>query len=181
MSPLLLVFVACGGEVSAVGPDGGASGHGSTASAPKSIDDGWDGGLIGPTPGTIRCGDTDCDKATQDCCIAHDVTPATNGCAKKGQIQCNGTQVRRECDEEADCNPDEFCCAADVEGLPVSIGMYCVNPKLNGMPPGCGLGELVACSSDADCDAVGQPACVSQVCRGNVLQTCGLLPSSWCD
>ena len=178
-----LVF-ACGGRTTATTDGGtGASGsmQGASPNGATSADESWDGGLIGPTPGSVRCGNVDCNAKTDACCLQESGNPATNGCASRDDALCNGTQVRRTCDEAADCNPGEVCCMEVVTSPPATIGSYCFRPDGSGAPGTCPTSEIVACSSDADCIAANAPPCVAQTCRGNVLQTCGLLPSEWCD
>jgi hypothetical protein len=38
----------------------------------------------------------------------------------------------------------------------------------------------MACGSNADCANSDGGTCIAQRCRGDILQTCGLLPTSFC-
>src|SRR5262249_30568534 len=70
-----------------------------------------------------------------------------------------------------DCLPAEECCYDVFTSPPATIGSYCA-PKGS-----CGL--AVGCDGDADCAGSTGP-CIAQLCRGDVLQTCGLLPTEAC-
>jgi hypothetical protein len=101
-----------------------------------------------------------------------DGDPAANGCGSLSQPTCNGTQDVRACDEQADCHPDEDCCYDVFTSPPATIGSRC------GPRGSCDL--AVGCASNADCAATDAGACVAQRCRGDILQTCGELPTEVC-
>lgn len=161
--------LACGGQtLPAAGGDGGGGGGSSSGES----DPTWDGGLLPPSgPGYVRCGSATCGPGDQ-CCLAADGDPATNGCDSLSLPTCNGTQDVRDCDEQADCNPDEDCCYAVFTSPPATIGSRC------GPRGSCDL--AIACASSADCAHTDAGACVAQRCRGDILQTCGELPTEVC-
>jgi len=78
----------------------------------------------------------------------------------------------RACDKQADCHSNEDCCYAVHTSPPATVGATC-QPK--------GMCELaIACASDADCAGSDAGACFAQRCRGDILQTCGQLPTEAC-
>jgi hypothetical protein len=158
----------CGGNMlTSTGGDGGAGGG---ADGPDASS--WDGGLLSPSgPGYVRCGSTTCGPGDR-CCLLTEGDPETNGCDSRSLPTCNGTQDVRDCDEQADCHSNEDCCYSEVTSPPATLGTYCA-PK--------GSCELaVACGSDADCADTDAGGCFAQRCRGDVLQTCGQLPTESC-
>jgi hypothetical protein len=167
----LSLVLACGGRTGAgVGGDDGGGSSGSSGGGES--DPTWDGGLLPPSgPGYVRCGSTTCDPGDQ-CCLVPDGDPAANGCGSLSQPTCNGTQDVRACDEQADCHPDEDCCYDVFTSPPATIGSRC------GPRGSCDL--AVGCASNADCAATDAGACVAQRCRGDILQTCGELPTEVC-
>jgi hypothetical protein len=170
---LLFSLVACGGRSGLVGGNGSDGGVSPGSSGTVGS---WDGGLLSvPAPGNVRCGGDTCGPADH-CCVTTGGVPASNGCASRYATLCNGTQVVRDCDQSADCHPDEVCCLEAVSGL--SVGAYCT--QRDATTGGCPTGMYVGCASDADCTALAAPACVAQACGADVLQTCGLMPSEWC-
>jgi hypothetical protein len=173
------MFVACGGRTQATtdSPDGGSTGPTTSPNDAQT----WDGGLLASTPGAIRCGDTTCDPKLDYCCLRSGGDPITNGCTSRDNIACpDGSQVRRSCDQTSDCGPSELCCTEQVTSPPVSLGSSC-QPASQWPDAGCGPEAYVTCGSDSDCAAVGEPSCVAQKCRGDIYQTCGLMPSEECD
>lgn len=153
-----------GGSSGGIATSGSDSGGGSNPS--------WDAGLLPPSgPGYVRCGSTTCGPGDQ-CCLAEQGDPAANGCDSLSLPTCNGTQDVRDCDEQADCHPDEDCCYDVFTSPPATIGSRC-GPKGS-----CDL--AIACGSDADCAQTNARQCVAQRCRGDILETCGELPTEDC-
>jgi hypothetical protein len=158
--------LACGGRTgSSSSDDGGVTGD--TESDPR-----WDGGLLPPSgPGYVRCGATTC-RPGDECCLASHGVPASNGCGSVLSPTCNGTQDVRACDERADCHPNEDCCFSVFMSPPATVGSLC-QPK--------GTCDLaIACGSDADCADTDAGPCFAQRCRGDILQSCGELPTEAC-
>ena len=185
LAPLLLVGLACGLRT----PLTDAAAGGSTPGARDQTNDqiSWDGGLLAATPGQVRCGSLTCGYGGQ-CCLRLEGRPAADGCDSPEHPKCHGTPMtalagapysiapyRRECDETADCSPGKICCWIFVASPPVTIASYCLSATE--ASANC---DYVACASDDDCRAVGEPSCVAQRCRGDVLQSCGLMPSGYC-
>jgi hypothetical protein len=157
-------------------PDASSSGGPPTSTLP---DGSSSGGQLSSTPGGVRCGSTTCARDEQ-CCLRDEGSPASVGCAARSRTSCLGHSDWRGCDETADCNPGELCCLF-VQGLPATLDSFCIASPPGGSPPTpCGLYEFVGCGSDDDCRAASAPPCVAQRCRGDIVQTCGLIPSDWC-
>ena len=140
----------------------------------------WDGGLLPPTPGLVRCGEIVCADGYQCCVREERGDPASIGCDRRPSTVCDGSSGRRECDETADCGQDELCCWGVVYRPPATLASYCYSPSTGGGATSCPPLDLIGCGSEADCDAVGAPACVAQQCRGDIIQTCGYIPSDSC-
>jgi hypothetical protein len=132
----------------------------------------WDGGLLPSTPGQIRCGSITCGYGDQ-CCLRdfREGSPASNGCDSRAKGSCHGTQHIRTCDEPADCYPGEVCCWGFADRTITSLCHAIAS---------CGTYYFTACGSDDDCRAAGEPTCVAQRCRGDIIQSCGPLPSGSC-
>lgn len=169
-TPLLLLCLACGGGRTPLA-DAAAAASGSGGDDQAS----WDGGLLASTPGRVRCGSITCGYGDK-CCLRDEGRPASKGCTRLDDT-CHGPRGR-VCDETADCAPGEICCWGVFTSPPPSISSYCV-PSTDGKVT-CDRNDFVACGSDDDCRAVGAPACVAQQCRADILQSCGLMPSSYC-
>ena len=172
----LSLSLACGGHTAlATGDDGGgeAGVEGGGDGGEGRVDrPSWDGGLLPPSgPGYVRCGSATCGPGDQ-CCLVTEGAPATNGCDSLSLATCNGTQDVRDCDEQADCHPDEDCCYDVFTSPPATIGSRC-GPKGS-----CDL--AIACASSADCAESDAGVCVAQRCRGDILETCGELPTAAC-
>jgi hypothetical protein len=167
LAPLPLFFAACGLRT----PLLDATPAGAT---PATNDQSaWDGGLLPSTPGQIRCGSITCGYGYQ-CCVRTFGNPASDGCDDRAKSACRHDEYVRTCDEAADCYPGERCCWL-VQGGPAFVS-YCTSAA----EPSCATGDTVACGSDDDCRAAGAPSCVAQRCRGDILQSCGALPSQYC-
>jgi hypothetical protein len=165
-TPLLLLCFACGGGRTALT-------DAMVAASPSGGDDqsSWDGGLLPPTPGQVRCGSITCGQGEQ-CCLREEGRPASNGCDSKEKLRdCHGTDYARTCDETADCDAGKICCWANISGPPPMIVSLCVLPKDESR---C---DYIACGADEDCRALGLPSCIAQRCRGDILQSCGRMPS----
>lgn len=170
----LLFVSACGGQEHGGSSDGGGSGSSSGGRAGSSSgvsNPTWDGGLLPPTqPGHVRCGATVCSPGNE-CCLAEQGNPASNGCDSRSLPTCNGTQSVRDCDKQADCHPNEDCCISEFTSPPATLGSLC-GPK--------GSCEYVGCASNADCADTDAGGCIAQRCRGDILQTCGLIATEEC-
>lgn len=175
VSPSLLLCVACGGARTPL-TDAAPVESSSGADTPIYLD----GALLPPTPGQIRCGSITCSDGDQ-CCLREKGSPASNGCDSRSKSTCHGTQSARVCDQTADCYTGETCCWFITATPPATIGSGCY-PSTNGsVNPDClGKREWIACGSDDDCLAIGAPPCVAQRCRGDILQSCGPIPSEFC-
>lgn len=136
----------------------------------------WDGGLLPPTPGLVRCGEIVCAEGYECCVRESRGDPPSNGCdSPPSGAFCNGSQGTRRCDETADCGSGELC-FWETEGIPQTLTSFCQGAVFLGAWDYSRIG----CGSEADCDAVGAPACVAQQCRGDIIQTCGYIPSDMC-
>jgi hypothetical protein len=135
----------------------------------------WDGGLLPPTPGLVRCGAMVCAEGYRCCVREGRGDPPSVGCDRPSNLLCNGALLDRTCDETADCASGELC-YWETQGVPQALTSYCQDATfLNAWAY-----SRIGCGSESDCDAVGAPACVAQECRGDIIQTCGYLPSDWC-
>jgi len=130
----------------------------------------WDGGLLSSGPGVVRCGSTVCAPG-EKCCLRHEDRPASIGCVSLSETCGWGA---RSCDETADCDFGQLCCVMWLSSPPLTLGSRCHDSLT------CYRGDYVACGSNDDCRAIAAPPCVAQRCRGDVLQTCGALPSGSC-
>jgi hypothetical protein len=165
-----LLFLLC---VSCVGGRTPLTDAGAASLVPGGDQSSWDGGLLPSTPGQIRCGSITCGFGDQ-CCLRdpREGSPASNGCDSRAEGTCHGSQYVRTCDEPADCYPGESCCwelvtAATISSICSSRGT-------------CSNYYFTACGTDDDCRAAGAPPCVAQRCRGDIIQSCGPLPSGYC-
>lgn len=170
LMPCFLFCVACGAGRTPL-MDTGVAARGADGDNQPS----HDGGLLASTPGRVRCGLITCSYGEQ-CCLRQEGRPGSDGCAPLNGT-CHGP-ARRVCDETADCAPGEICCWAVLSSPPPSIGSYCI-PSMDG-ETNCNRNDFVACGSNDECRAVGAPDCVAQQCRADILQSCGLMPSSYC-
>jgi hypothetical protein len=108
-------------------------------------------------------------------------SPADVGCDAKANSACLRMGNDRTCDETADCGPGEMCCVyMETVSVP-TLNSYCHNSLTASPVTACrGDNEFIGCGNDDDCRAVGARPCVAQICRGQVVQTCGRPPSYWC-
>ena len=154
-----------------VGALGGSDGEVGAAGKGEVNVGGQPGGLSSvlwdSTPGQIRCGNDLCDSFNEYCCASSDGVFDT----------CSGPfcPLRRECDEQSDCLGDDVCCYSAVQSPPVIMAGICE-------PAGqCVYDQTwLACGSQADCEALGAPPCVSQPCGRGTMQTCGPITRSFC-
>jgi len=125
-----------------------------------------------PTPNQVRCGSALCDATKEYCCAG------AGGSGGGGPFETCGSAFcgfRRECDETADCVGTEVCCYSVFASPPPILGSRCVQRSE------CGIsGYWFGCGTQADCSAVGAPACVAQECGGATIQTCGPVTRSAC-
>jgi hypothetical protein len=158
-----------GGAAGAGTSDGGAGASGRGGSAGGSAGARPDGSIgngganpveAGPpdagTEGTIRCGNTTCEVATQFCCI-----PATNNLprcvANSTPNLCAANADTVRCDDPTDCpNANQVCCAQ------VQIGVG---------------GALSMCRTQAGCNGQGQTEELCEpgdpnVCLGGGTNSC---------
>jgi hypothetical protein len=157
--------------------DGGGNGKGDGGGNSTDTDGGstdTDGGPQGCTPISgglpcdahkIYCGASNCDGATEDCCV--DTTNGTSSCAPKGT--CPTDKAGLGCDEAADCAAGEVCCFTASGTTPT--GSLCQTGP-------CGLGEFSqTCRSDAECNS---GSCGTGSCGGYTIETCAPIPSTAC-
>jgi len=170
-TPSVLFCVACGVGRTELSDAGGARQDLGTE-----VQIVLDGGLLASTPGSVRCGAITCGPDNQ-CCLRQEGRPASIGCAIRSKGTCNSVG-QRVCDEAADCDLGQVCCWTVIADPPPTIGSYCV--ASTGGIASCGPNDFVACGSDDDCRAVGHPSCIPQQCRADILQSCGIMPSSYC-
>lgn len=102
------------------------------------------GGGFSSNPNKITCGSAECTVGTQQCCTSF--TDA--GCIASG-MNCQG--LRAECDEKADCNALEVCCAS------FSTGGQCMKD--------CKGGSFQTCKTNTEC---ASGTCKVWTCTGNV-------------
>ena len=160
------------GDSAAPPTDGGTKKDGETTE-----EDGG-GTVLGPcTPiggglpcetGKIYCGASQCDMATQECCV--DVSTGAGTCTATGT--CNKAPMG--CDEARDCQQDEVCCFTASGTTPT--GAICVPGNTC---QGASLGDYTqSCRSDDECFGTG--TCIAQTCKGFKIQTCQQIPVNPC-
>ena len=174
-----VLCAACGGRTPLYTLAGGAlpGDAGLLATSDTSPSATQNGGLLPPTPGRVRCGAIVCAEG-YECCIRYgEGNPASIGCDWRSNAGC--PMWPRTCDETADCGPGELCCWFGSYSPPPTWASICHNAGPGRIATSCPAGP-VGCSNDADCNAVGAPRCVAQRCRGDIIQTCGLLPDPTC-
>jgi hypothetical protein len=171
-----------GADAKATNKDGGTgstdSGGGTDAKPAKDSGTGDETGAtpLGPcTPtagglpcdtGKIYCGATNCDMATEECCV--DITTGSSTCMATGTC----TKAPMACDEARDCNPGEICCFSASGTTPT--GATCQDATA-----GCGLGDFTqSCRSDDEC--AGSGSCIKQTCKTYKIQTCAKIPVDPC-
>lgn len=164
----LACAVACGGRPLPF------SEHPANAGMPNPEETSWDGGLLSSTPGQVRCGSRTCAHGYE--CCRELKNPASAMCLWRAAAEC--LEPTRWCDETADCNPGELCCVTEHSSLLIASCHSSFTP--GAAATSCDSGEYLACASDEDCRPVSAARCVAQRCRGDVVQTCGRLPSAWC-
>jgi hypothetical protein len=174
----LACTLACGAGRTRLSAQSGTARDPSAAGGSGNPLAGWDGGLLPSTPGVVRCGPAVCAPG-EICCVHDEGSPEAIGCDPDGPDSCWGRDHVdvRVCDESADCAAGEVCCYSVWSAPPATLGGLCEKSLANCHLDG---GDYLACGSEDDCRAVGTRSCVAQICRGEVLQTCGRLPSEWC-
>lgn len=148
-----------GGSSGTASSSGGSSGGGSSSGTPGDGGGGDGGGGDGgggdgggtfaSNPGKITCGATECTSATQACCQGQG---GDAGCVADN-MKC-GFAVRLECDEKADCDNGDICCASAFGG-----GTSCQPLKDCG-----GFGEFVTCKTSAECAGQDGGTCKEYSC-----------------
>ena len=121
-----------------------------------------------PDPGLIECAGTPCKVPGNYCCI--DAFDGGKACKDDSVSSCGGD--RKACDETADCTGSTpLCCSPPSAAAPPRYydSTFCA--------PTCATYQV--CKATSEC-VNGKP-CVSQTCRGRVVQTCGALPARACD
>lgn len=169
-----------GSATGGMGPDSGGTSSGEGGAGDAGSATGGTGAASGgnapmlddPTPGQTRCGGTLCDSSSEYCCSGM----AGSG-GGTGFEMCSATfcPFRRECDEPSDCVGGDVCCYSVFMSPPPIMGARCI-PAAECMSDYDWLG----CATQADCEAQGAPACVSQPCGGGTIQTCGPVRRSSC-
>ena len=119
------------------------------------------------TPGLFVCATELCHTSSQQCCLGLSPTSGFGATCERLGTTCTGAAL--QCDEPADCAGGTVCCfglagaAAATAGL--SLGSRCETPATCS-----GVGRLVVCRQDSDCQAAG-----GVCCAGTGVPTC--LPS----
>jgi hypothetical protein len=105
-----------------------------------------------PTPGSIDCFGSACNKAQGAvCCV--DIDAGTNSCANV----CAIAKLTFRCDDGADCAPGEHCCVGFFGDAKCALD--------------CGETSERLCHADGECEP--GTTCVQVPCRGTVIGTCG--------
>lgn len=162
--------------------DGGATGDdgGTTKTDGSSVEEDAAPGVCAPIsgglacdPGKIYCGSSNCDAATEECCVDLAGASAATSCVAKGG--CTGTnKVGMACDEKDDCATGEICCFTSDGAKPT--GAVCqAGPCLVAGSP---TDFAQSCRGDFECENTG--SCVSGNCKGYSVQTCSTFPSAAC-
>jgi hypothetical protein len=172
----ILLLASCGG---ATAPDAFDSGSDATSDAATAEDTGTvtsDAGVsdtsanpigLAPDPGLVACGGSSCKVPGNYCCI--DAFDGGKACRDDSVSSCSGD--RKACDETSDCTGGTpLCCSPPSAAAPPRYydSTFCA--------PTCATYQV--CKTSAEC-VNGKP-CVSQTCRGRVVQTCGPLPAGAC-
>jgi len=150
-------------------PSGGSGGTPSGGSAGTPAAGGSAGSALGGAagavpsdPGSVPCGATTCALPDSYCC-----DPSMRGgepsCLPSDDFDCQG--FRQRCNEAADCPSGNLCCSVPAQA-PWYVYSSSCEPACDSMLP-------QICKTDAEC-ANGQ-ACVSQICHGELVQTCGAI------
>lgn len=128
--------------------------------APPDVDDAKPPKPPPSDPANVACGATKCPLPMKVCC--EQVGNAT--CQDRNAVSC-GNGVVADCDEAANCPPQQVCCVTDVKpfGLETKCGSSCTG------------GDPQACRKDGECPS-GQ-TCVAWTCNGRVVATCNGLGS----
>jgi hypothetical protein len=122
-------------------------------------------GADGSSPqadGGVPCGAGTCAALTQTCCIAAD---GTETCTAAGPNAC-GAATEKRCTGATQCGAGTVCCATFTATF---IGSTCVTK--------CSGARKTLCESSAEC-AGG--SCVTNVCSGKTVRTCGAVPAGQC-
>ncbi len=161
---------ACGSSVDTGGGSGDAGAAGSmTPDASVDPDSGSTSDASagpGSDPGFIQCGGAPCISEINYCCDE----PSTNTqkCVPLSTSACGGYRI--SCDETADCSAGTVCCTHLSN---TSFFDYSTSCQMD-----CGTESYPTCKSDNECNGV---PCVSQVCHGATIWTCGPIPMANCQ
>jgi hypothetical protein len=179
---------SCGGASSSVGAADAAGGDGSSSSASSSSSSSSSssGGPDATTADAtvdastsdargVTCGASECTregdgKSRQVCCVVPGSPPSASCIPELAPNPCpNGG--RRECDDRADCAPDNVCCAEQSnEGLATRCMPTCVT----------GVQRWQVCKTSADCE-IGFP-CTTNACpKQGPIGFCGAGLPSGCN
>lgn len=159
------------GQDSSTPPPTDGSTGGDSGGDGGNLDGGADSGAKVPpsTPGKITCGDAgDCNTPTQACCQSGQGL-STYACIA-ANAQCgNGVappqEIRRECEEAADCNAGERCCLTLIGQTRANCQAACQGAQY--------------CRTDSECADAGvadASTCVPQNCADSGVPSyfCGL-------
>jgi hypothetical protein len=122
-------------------------------------------------PGKITCAGAPCDVPANYCCDGAAADGGTQKCVPLSVSSCG--DLRRACDEAADCNGGQVCCIPPNNAPFVAYNAQCA-PTCKNDPLSYQL-----CKTDAECE--NGLTCVTQLCHGKEIRSCGPLPASRCQ
>ena len=137
-----------------------------------------DGGPPGPLPvsdpGLVTCAGAPCKVPGNYCCnTGLTPMPSAQKCVPDITSACGGLRVM--CDESADCTNGDVCCVPPNANIRIALNAQC-SPKGSCKDPTY-FPQL--CKTNAECDN-GQP-CVSQICLGALVWSCGGVDPKRCQ
>jgi len=122
-------------------------------------------------PGQITCAGAPCSVPAHYCCDDATADGGTEKCVPASTSACGG--LRRACDEAADCGGGQVCCippnAAPFVAYNAQCAVTCKNDPLS----------YQLCKTDQECE--NGLTCVTQVCHGKEIRSCGPLPANRCQ
>lgn len=122
-------------------------------------------------PGQITCAGAPCSVPANYCCDGATADGGTEKCVPGFTSSCGG--LRRACDEALDCPGGQVCCippdAAPFIAYNAQCAATCKNDPLS----------YQLCKTDLECE--NGLTCVTQICHGKEIRSCGALPASRCQ
>jgi hypothetical protein len=122
-------------------------------------------------PGQITCAGAPCSVPAHYCCDDATADGGTEKCVPASTSACGG--LRRACDEAADCGGGQVCCippnGAQFVAYNAQCAVTCKNDPLS----------YQLCKTDQECE--NGLTCVTQVCHGKEIRSCGPLPANRCQ